>query len=255
MPNRGEKILMKSWLWNFLIKLLQSLSRFACFLWVTQAAVGLVCSCQMGGSFRVPKSWFLGTLERPCAQLSFCLLSCLWQLQPVFSEPRLSLAEQVLKWITSPPSTAVCWPHTYPQTGPCSLHSCWGGWGEPALMWVLVQQSAPHPCCRPGSMGIWSRVSFSVKSDLSSEILDAMEDEEKSKVSFCDKGLTGLELFSFGGDSDWAERYFCSLWLWSHSILLWFLQGSVNNFILSVLVSRNTLLRHLLLPGNCILTV
>lgn len=57
---------MKSWLWNFLIKLLQSLSRSVCFLWVAQAALGLVCSCQMGGCLRAPKSWFLGTLERPC---------------------------------------------------------------------------------------------------------------------------------------------------------------------------------------------
>lgn len=43
--------------------------------------------------------------------------------------------------------------------------------------------------------------SFSAESDLATEVLGAMGGEEKSKVSFCDKDLTGLERLPSGGRS------------------------------------------------------
>ena len=113
-------------------------------------------------------------------------------------------------------------------------------------------KSLPHI----SNVEVWSRFPSFVQSDPATKILTAMRGEGESQVSFYGKGLTGLEHLPSGGHSRLSsERDFCCFWLWFCAVLLWFLQASVNSFMLSVLVSRNTILRHLILLGNCILTV
>lgn len=154
----------------------------------------------MGGCLRAPKSWFLGTLERPCCppQLQSAgvfmaasaglfraaLTSEFLQREHTFPQQSCLLAcRRILRVGSAPPRTAA--------VGHRLGWACFDGSARAAV--------DTESCCTSGSMGVWSRCFFSFKSDLATEVLDAMRGEEQSKESFCDKDLTGLELFSFRG--------------------------------------------------------
>lgn len=94
--------------------------------------MGLVCWCQMGGCFRAPKSWFLGTLERLCCPPQ--LLSVVMLMAAAAGLFRAPLISEFLQGKFSdgahlPPAQLFAGLHTYPQTGPCfSLHRGGSGW-------------------------------------------------------------------------------------------------------------------------------